>query len=96
MVVAKRQRREKPAKIEQRGLERGPEGEQTASWLAQFTQGRPGGRRKHIKKGAKGPEASLSPLPHACSFSLSLSLLFSSLGQYALMPRGCIFLLFSK
>ena len=37
MVVAKRQRREKPAKIEQRGLERGPEGEQTASWLAQFT-----------------------------------------------------------
>ena len=81
MVVAKRQRREKPAKIEQRGLERGPEGEQTASWLAQFTQGRPRGREKHVKRGAEGP--GLPPF-------------FKSFGWHALTPLGCIFLLFSK
>ena len=42
------------------------------SWLAQFTQGRPGGRRKHRKRGAKGPGASLS-LAQEHRYSLSLS-----------------------
>ena len=41
----------------------------------------PGGREKHIKRGAKGS---------------GLSLLFVSLDQHALAPRRCIFLLFSK
>ena len=38
------------------------------SWLAQFTQGRPGGGKKYIKRGAKGPGVSLS-----LSVCLSLS-----------------------
>ena len=46
MVVAKRQRSEKPMKLEQRSedlrLNKQP------SWLAQFTQGRLRGRRKNI------------------------------------------------
>ena len=46
MVVAKRQRREKPVKIEQRSedlrLNKQP------SWLAQFTSGRLRGKRKNI------------------------------------------------
>ena len=45
MAVAKRQGREKPMKTEHKkvlGPERGPQVEQ-CSWLAQFTQGGPGG-----------------------------------------------------
>ena len=66
MVVAKRQGREKPAKIEQRKV-KGRSEDQSEDfrenkqhfWLAQFAQGRPRGRKKHIKRGAKG--LSLSP-----------------------------------
>ena len=61
MAVAKRRRRGKPTKIEQRkvgGPEWGPQVKQTLSWLVQFTYGRLSGRRKkkkkkHIKRGAK-------------------------------------------
>ena len=50
------------------------------SWLAQFTEGRPRGRRKDRKRGAKiGPGASL---------------LLESFGSACLTPRGCIFLYF--
>ena len=105
MAVAKEQGREKPVKIEQR---RGPQAEQTALLASPIYIGRPGGG-KNIKRGAKGPGVSLSLSP-ACVHSLSLclslsvlcapalphSLLFASLGQHALMPRGWILLLFSK
>ena len=89
MVVAKRQGREKPVKLEQRkvpGQEWGPQVEQTALLAGPIYIGQFRGRKKHIKRGAKGPELPLS-LP--CS-------LFSShpLGRHALMPRGCIFLYF--
>ena len=57
MAVAKRQRREKPRKTDQRkvwGLEWEPQVKQTAFLAGQFTEGRPRGRRKqHIKRGAK-------------------------------------------
>ena len=59
MGVAKRQRREKPVKIEQRkvrGLEWEPQVKQT-SWLTQFTiyirQAQEQEKKKHIKRGAK-------------------------------------------
>ena len=48
MAVAKRQGREKPMKTEHKkvlGPERGPRVEQ-CSWLAQFTQGGPGGGKE--------------------------------------------------
>jgi len=92
MAVAKRQRREKPAKIEQRevrGLARGPQVEQTAlraGWPSLQRAGPGGGKEKHIKRGAKGPGVSLSRF--LSLFSLGL------LGLHALMPRGCIFLYF--
>ena len=68
------------------------------------------GREKHIKSGAKGLSlagagSGFLPSPSlrlSLSPSLSLSptgwgaLLFESLGQYALTPRGWIFLLLSK
>ena len=69
MVVVKRQRREKPAKIEQRTSEDRSEDlrynkqHSWLAWLAQFTYGRPRGRRKHIKRGAKGPGVCLSAGP---------------------------------
>ena len=60
----------------------------------------PGGGKKHLKRGAKGPGVSLSCV-HVLSVSLSLSVslflsLFSSclLGRHTSMPRGCIFLYF--
>ena len=90
MAVAKRQGREKPLKIEQRkvwGLEWGPQVEQTALVASPVYKGQARGRKKHIKRGAKGPGVSLSvSLTHL--FSLSLSL-FSShlLGRHALMPQ---------
>ena len=69
MAVAKRQRRERPAKIDQRmvrGPEWGPRVKRTALWLAQFTQGRLRRRRKkHIDREAK-IELSLSSLRIFC------------------------------
>ena len=74
------------------------------SWLAQFTQDRSRGRRKNVKRGAKGPEVSLSHM-HALSLSpslpppLSLSL---SLQSFCIFRVGCFqalriyFPLFSK
>ena len=61
-------------------------------WLAQFTYGRPRGR-KNIKRGAKG-RGSLSlgsSLPVSLSPSLSSS---RFLGWHALTPQGCSFLYF--
>ena len=58
MAVAKRQGREKPAKIEQRRSEDQSEDlreNKQHSWLAQFTQGRPRGRKKLTERGARGP-----------------------------------------
>ena len=67
MVVAKRQGREKLTKIEQRKVKGRSEHlsenlrwSKQHSWLAQFTQGRPRGRKKHIQRGAKGLSLSLS------------------------------------
>ena len=73
MVVAKRQGREKPVKIEQRkvqGPEWGPQVEQIALLLAQFTQVRLRGRKKYIKRGAKEPEVFLR---RSCRLSISFS-----------------------
>ena len=79
MAVAKRQGREKPAKIEQRkvkGRSKDQSGDfrenKQQSWLAQSAQGRPRGKRKHIKGGAKALSFSLS-LPHVCALFLFLS-----------------------
>ena len=79
MAVAKRQGREKPAKIEQRkvkGRSEDPSEDfrqnKQHSWVAQFAQGRPRGREKHIKRGTKG--LSPCPPPHACALSLSRTL----------------------
>ena len=80
MVVVKRQGREKPAKIEQRTSEDRSEDlrynkqHSWLAWLAQFTYGRPRGRRKHIKRGAKGPGVCLSVCLSLFSLSLFLSL----------------------
>ena len=43
------------------------------SWLAQFTQGRPRGGEKNMKRGAKGPGVSLLLLSLSPSWALSLS-----------------------
>ena len=116
MVVVKRQRREKPAKIEQRTSEDQSEDlrynkqHSWLAWLAQFTYGRPRGRRKHKKRsqGARGLSVCLSVCLSSLSLSFSLpppphmlarsphSLLFVFLGWHALTPRGWILLLFSK
>ena len=86
MVVVKRQGREKPTKIEQRTSEDRSEDlrynkqHSWLAWLAQFTYGRPRGRRKHIKRGAKGPGVCLSvclSLFLSLSFSLARSLSLS-------------------
>ena len=55
----------------------------------------PGGRKKHIKGGAKGLGLSLSLSPPRTD-AFPNSFLFVSSGRHALMPRGWIFLLFSK
>ena len=119
MVEAKRQGREKPTKIEQTKVKERSEDQsedfrqnKQHSWLAQFAQGRPRGRKKH-----KRSQSALSfSLPRmcalffsthhlqcACVVSLSLSLsparagaLFVSLGRHALTPGGWILLPFSK
>ena len=49
----------------------------------------PGGRKKHIKRGAKGH----SPPPTPALWG---ALLFASLDRHALKPQRCIFLLLSK
>ena len=75
------------------------------SWLSPICIGQAQVGEKHIKGGAKVLSQGLS-LPRACARARSLSLpragalptslLFVSLGQHALMPRGWILLLFSK
>ena len=84
MAVAKRQGREKPAKIEQRkteGLELGHQVEQTALLASTICIGQTQSRRKkHIKRGAKAPEVSLLlsstlSLVGALSLTHSLSIL---------------------
>ena len=69
MAGAKRQGREKPAKIEQRkvqGMEWGPEVDQTALLASPIYIGQAyvkgWGGEKNIKRGAKGPGVSLSSL----------------------------------
>ena len=92
MVVAKRQGREKPEKIEQRkvrGQEYGPQVEQTALLAGPVYTGQARGRRNIWKDGPRGRGLSLSP---ACRGAL----LFASLGLHALTPEGWFFLLFSK
>ena len=79
MAVAKRQGRENPMKIKQRkvrGLEWGPQVEQRALLASSIYKGRPRGRKKHIKRGAKGLWVSLLR-----TRALSLSLLFASFGS---------------
>ena len=76
MAVARRQRREKPAKIEQkkvRGPERGPQVQQTLLAKPNLHRAGPGGGKKHIKGGAKALSHELS-LPHVRALFLSLSL----------------------
>ena len=73
MPVAQRQGREKPAKIEQRKV-KGRSGDwmedlgqnKQHSWLAQFTYGRPRGRKKHVKRRARGPGVALLLVGSAC------------------------------
>ena len=81
-MVAKRQGREKPVKIEQRkvqGPERGLVVEQTAFLASNLHRAGSGEEKKHIKRGAKtGPGGLFSCL----------------LGWHALTPQGCIFLYF--
>ena len=82
MVVAKRQRREKPAKIEQRKvreLERRPQVKQTALLASPIYIGHAQGvEKKHIKRVIR--------IEPGVLFSLCLS------GWAALVPQGCIFL----
>ena len=106
MAVAKRQEREKPAKIEQRkfqGPEWGPQVEQTAVLASPIYIGQVQGEEKPYKKRsqwARGLSLCLSFfLSPASELSLCLCLsvsLFSMclLGWHALMPWGCIFLYF--
>ena len=63
MAVAKRQGREKPAKIEQRKVKGRSEdrtGRTAVLAKPNLHRAGPGGRKKHIKRGAKGPGLSLS------------------------------------
>ena len=70
MAVAKRQGREKPAKIEQRNV-RGPQVEQRALLASPIYIGQAQGEeKKHIKRGAKWPGVSLSCV---CACTLCLS-----------------------
>ena len=83
-MVAKRQGRKKPTKIERRkvqGLEWGPQVKQAALLASPIYIGQAQGEeKKHIERGAY--------------FGLGASLLFTCLGWHALTPRGCIFLYF--
>ena len=84
MVVAKRLGKEKPPKIEQRKGQRpewGPQVDQTALLASPIYIGQAQGEEKTYKKRSDRARV--------------LSLLFVSLGRHALMPWGCIFLLFS-
>ena len=66
MSVAKRQRREKPAKIEQKkvqGPELGPQVKETALLASTVYTRQPQGRRKIIKRGAKIDPGPLFSLP---------------------------------
>ena len=92
MGMAKRQGREKPAKIEQRklrGPEWGPQIELTALLSTPIYLAQAQGEEKTYKK-TRQRAGGLSP---ACACTLSL---FSShlLGRNALTPWGCIFLYF--
>ena len=81
MAVAKRQGKGKPVQIEQRkvrGPEYRPQVEQPALLASQFTEGRPRGRRKDRKRGAK--------------FRPGASLVLESFGSACLTPRACVFL----
>ena len=63
MAVAKRQGREKPAKIEQRKVKGRSEdrtGRTAVLAKPNLHRAGPGGRKKHIKRGAKGLFLSLS------------------------------------
>lgn len=62
MAVAKRQGREKPAKTAKEGRRSGVRTSGGANSTAgcSLTQGRPGGRKRHMRRGAKGPGGSLS------------------------------------
>ena len=86
MAVAKRQGREKPPKIEQRkvrGLERGPRVGQRAVLAGPVHTGQAGvGAAGGGKHKKRSQRAGALP---SCLW-----------GQHALMPQGCIFLLFSK
>ena len=93
MVVAKRQWREKPEKIEQMkvwGLKWGPQVEQTAPLAGLIYIGQAQGEEKKHKKEEPKGRGSLSCV---CVHSLSL---FSSclLGQHAFTSWRCIFLYF--
>ena len=100
MAVAKRQEREKPVKIEQRkfrGLEWGPQVEQTALLASSIYIEQAQGEEKKQKGEPKARGLSLSLYVHTLHVSLSLSLFPSRLlGRHALTPQGRIFLLFSK
>ena len=90
MAVAKRQGREKPAKIEQRRSEDQSEdlrGNKQHSWLAQFTQDRPRERETYTQRSQS--QLSLSPMRWG-------TLLLVSLDRPALTPQSWIFLLSSK
>ena len=97
MAVAKRQEREKHAKIEQRKvqeLELEPQVEQTALLASPIyiRQAQVEGKKqtnKHIKRGAKVLSLSLSPMCWS-------ALLFESVGRHAFTPQRWIFLLFYK
>ena len=81
MAVAKRQGREKPAKIERkvRGPEWGPQVEQKTLLTNSIYIGQAqGGKKTYTKRSQRA------------------ALLFTSLGQHALTPRGWIFLLLPK
>ena len=87
MVVAKRQGREKPTKIEERkvrGLECEPQVEQTAILASLIYIGQAQGleKKKNVKRRAKGLEVTLS-----FCLCLSFSLFYSRLlCRHALMP----------
>ena len=69
MVVAKRQGRSK----EGLGTRVRTAGRTALLTKPNLQRASPGGRKKHIKRGAKGLSLPLSlSLPHACAFSLSL------------------------
>ena len=96
MAAAKRPGRGRPGKTEQRkvwGLEWGPLVEQSAFLASPIYIGQARGRKKHIKRGAKGPGVSLSLKR---KLILSLWLLFTPFGSTCLHASRMYFPLFSK